>query len=141
MHRILPLPLIVMTWSPTLGQYDSVRVVTNTRTITKADLPEQAVYDNAILLQPATFPGGEGALIAHFTAIMEEPGLANDTVEISFIVETDGSVNEVQVSKGLAPEVDKSILRAALAMPDWKPAIVKERPVRAKVVRTVTIGG
>lgn len=125
------------------AQYDSVRVVTTTRIISKSDVPDEATFDNSILLQPATFTGGEDALVRYFAEAMKsarapEGTPASGSVRMDFIVEADGSVNEVQVSRGVDPELDKQVLRAAINMPNWKPAMVKEQPVRVRVVRTIT---
>ena len=125
------------------AQYDSVRVVTTTRIISKSDVPAEATYDNAILLQPATFTGGENALIAHFATALKsmtpvEGAPMSGAVEVSFIIEADGTVNEVRVSRGVHPDVDKQVLRAAINMPNWQPAVVKDQPVRVRAVRMIT---
>src|SRR5262245_9910391 len=109
----------------TAAQYDSVRVVTTTRIISKSDVPNEATFDNSILLQPATFIGGEGALTGYFTEAMNtmpviEGAPAKGAVEVSFVVEPDGVVNEVRVTKGVHAEVDKHVLKAAVSMPNWK---------------------
>ena len=142
MSRIAALSLAGLLTATASAQTEPVRVVTTKRTITRADVPAQVVYDNSILLEPATFPGGEEALARHFHDALAAEALpatapADSAAVISFIVEEDGSVNEVQVTRGLHPEVDKLILQAAVTMPPWQPAQVKGAAVRARLVREI----
>jgi hypothetical protein len=132
---------LLLTFATPVGaQYDSVRVVTSTRIISKADLPATAaVYDNSILMQKAAFPGGVEALGGYFRNAVPNSSGAPVRIHIGFIVESDGVVNEVQVNEGSGGELDKAVLRAAIAMPDWSPAMVKEKPVRARVAYTVEL--
>ena len=136
------LPFAVLVAATASAQFDSVRVVTNTRIISRSDVPSTDVFDNSILLQPAVFVGGEEALAAYLTAAITYPAEAitaavQGTVQVRFIVEADGMVNEVEVKEGVHPALDKEAVRVVLAMPDWTPARVRSAPVRASVVQPV----
>jgi TonB family protein len=146
MRTILPSIALVLIGAGASAQYDSVRVVTTTRVITKSEVPRTVAYDNAMLLQPATFTGGENALADYFTTSLKtmpavEGAPARGSVEVSFIVEPDGAVNEVRITRGVHPEVDMQVLKAAVAMPNWKPGTERDQAVRARVVRTINFGG
>lgn len=53
-------------------------------------------------------------------------------VTVDFIVEADGSVTNVKVSKGVDPDLDKEAVRVISASPKWRPAIKNGEKVRVK---------
>ena len=55
-------------------------------------------------------------------------------VFVQFIVEKDGSVGEATVLRGISTECDEMALQVVKAMPNWKPATFKGKPVRSKFV-------
>ena len=55
-------------------------------------------------------------------------------VYVQFVVETDGSIAEATVLRGVGGECDEEALRVVKAMPQWKPATFKGEPVRSKYV-------
>lgn len=56
------------------------------------------------------------------------------TVYISFIVETDGSINSIKVLRGIpgAPDFDKEAIRLVSLLKNWKPGMQNGKPVRVK---------
>ncbi|MBP6527524.1 MAG: energy transducer TonB [Prevotella sp.] len=51
---------------------------------------------------------------------------------IGFIVEEDGSISNVSVTKGSHPLLDSEAIRVVNEMPKWKPGMIKGNPVRVK---------
>ena len=53
-------------------------------------------------------------------------------VFVSFVVNTDGSLQDVKVLKGLGFGTDEEAVRVVSRMPKWKPGIQRGEPVRVK---------
>jgi len=72
------------------------------------------------------FPGGQTALMKWlgdnivYPTIAQEQGIQG-RVTLRFVVKPDGSVDDVQVLKGLDPSCDKEALRVVKKMPKWIP--------------------
>jgi len=49
---------------------------------------------------------------------------------VSFVVNTDGSISDAKVIRGVDPHLDKEALRVISKMPKWKPAKQNGKPVR-----------
>lgn len=93
-------------------------------TITPIKKDEQVIYGEVPYSQPQ-FPGGNSA----FTKFIEENVRYPDTesdiqgrVIVTFKVEIDGSLSDIKVVRGLAPEFDEEALRVVKMMPKWVPA-------------------
>lgn len=55
-------------------------------------------------------------------------------VFVGFIVETDGSISEVKVIKGVSQSIDREASRVVNAMPKWKPGKYRGMKVRVRFV-------
>lgn len=83
------------------------------------------------------FPGGMAALTkflknnVRYPAAAQEKGIQGRVV-ISFVVEKNGSVSSAKVVKSVDALLDREALRVVLAMPKWKPAILKGKQVRCQ---------
>ena len=53
-------------------------------------------------------------------------------VFVSFVVGTDGSINETTILRGVCESIDNEALRVVNAMPKWKPGKVKGEPVKVE---------
>lgn len=51
---------------------------------------------------------------------------------VSFIIEKDGSVSEVEVVRSVDPSLDMEATRLIESMPTWKPGKQKGEPVRVR---------
>jgi protein TonB len=51
-------------------------------------------------------------------------------VLVKFVVDTDGSITDVRVTKGVSKEIDKEAVRVVSHMPKWKPGKQNGAPVR-----------
>jgi TonB family protein len=81
------------------------------------------------------FSGGETGLMQYLSENIKYPALAREsgiqgTVVVRFIVETDGSVSNVVIQRGLSPYTDREVVRVVKSMPRWKPGEEKSKPVR-----------
>ena len=101
-------------------------------TITEREFTDK-VYD--VVDEHPHFPGGNGALLdwlsknIHYTS-----GCASiqGRVVVSFFVEPDGSLSDIELVRKVAPELDEEVLRVVKAMPKWRPASHNNIPIRAK---------
>ena len=81
------------------------------------------------------YTGGEAAMMDFVAKNIVYPQEARNKeisgrVFVSFIVEKDGSVNEVNVKKGIGGGCDEEAVRVVKAMPKWKPGKMKGEAVR-----------
>ena len=77
-----------------------------------------------IVEQMPDFPGGQGELLKFISDNIRYPVMAQEngiqgTVFVSFVVDRNGKVTRVQVSRGVNPALDKEAARVVAAMPDW----------------------
>ena len=102
---------------------------------------DNKVFD--VVEQQPAFPGGQGALLQwlsqniHYPAVAEENGIQGRVV-VSFVVEKDGSISNVQVVRGVDPSLDKEAARVVKAMPKWTPGKQNGQAVRVKYNVPVT---
>jgi TonB family protein len=84
------------------------------------------------------YPGGREALLKFISKHAKYPQEAKENnwqgdVDISFVVEKDGSVTNVEIRSGCGhPILDEEALRVAKLMPKWKPGELKGKTVRVK---------
>ena len=89
------------------------------------------------------YPGGEAAMMDYVAQNVKYPQEAvekeiSGRVFVSFIVEKDGSVNEVKVMKGVGGGCDEEAVRVVKAMPKWKPGKQEGKPVRVSYMMPIT---
>lgn len=101
----------------------------------KEDLDDNKVYYT--VEQKATYPGGEVALIQWVNSNVQYPAIAIEEgaegrVVVSFVVEKDGSITDIQVARGRHPELDREAVRVVKNIPyKFKPAEVNGQAVRS----------
>lgn len=81
------------------------------------------------------FPGGEKALHQYLASTIQYPVIAQENgiqgrVYVKFVVNTDGSITDVEIARGVDPSLDKEALRVVKNMPKWKPGRQRNKPVR-----------
>ena len=85
-----------------------------------------------------TFRGGDlNTFRSYIQRITNYPQEAIDKkiqgrVYLTFIVESDGSVSNVTVVKGVDPLIDNEALKAIRSSPDWSPGLQRGQPVRVR---------
>lgn len=92
------------------------------------------VVDNALVEVPATYPGGEAALIRFVNQNVVYPDSAwknnlQGTVVALFKVDVDGKVSSVKIEKSLSRDCDKAVVDVIRKLPRFVPAKQKGRPV------------
>lgn len=104
---------------------------------TKPDLEqtEFAVYD--VAEEMPEFPGGMPSLMKWIGANTKYPKEAQDAgvdgrVVVSFVVEKDGSIGNVEVVQPVEEHLDAEAVRVVKAMPKWKPGRKDGEVVRVK---------
>ncbi len=90
-----------------------------------------------VVEQQPEFPGGASALLGYLGKNIKYPAAASRAnvsgrVFMTFVVNTDGSIQDAQVLKGLGFGCDEEALRVVKTMPKWKPGKQSGRPVRVK---------
>jgi TonB family protein len=101
----------------------------------KADMKpdKNGVYQ--IVEEIPQYPGGEAAMMEFVAKNVVYPKEAQDKgisgrVFVSFIVEKDGSVSNVELKRGIGGGCDEEAVRVISAMPKWTPGKMKGEPVR-----------
>ena len=89
--------------------------------------------------QPASFPGGQGQLMAWLSNHLRYPEEAqkNGTqgkVIVKFVVEKDGSITNAQVVRSVSADLDAEALRVMKQMPKWNPGKNNGTTVRSYFV-------
>lgn len=100
---------------------------------TEAPLPFEKSFD--VVEKMPSFPGGNGALQKWLSQHIAYPSEAvqkgiEGRVIVRFVVETDGSVSDVSIARGIDPALDKEALRVVKNMPKWIPGMQNGEPVR-----------
>lgn len=106
----------------------------------KEDLSRK-VFD--VVEKMPSYPGGPGALQKWLAQNMTYPAAAAENgiegrVIVAFVVETDGSVSDVKIARGVDPSLDREALSVVKRMPKWIPGMQNGAPVRVKYNVPVT---
>ena len=102
---------------------------------------ENGVYQ--IVEEMPQYPGGEEAMMEYVAKNIVYPQEAQNKgisgrVFVSFIVEKDGSVSNVNVQRGIGGGCDEEAVRVISAMPKWKPGKQDGNPVRVSYMMPIT---
>ncbi|PKR81903.1 hypothetical protein CW751_00780 [Brumimicrobium salinarum] len=104
------------------------------------DEPEAPAPPAEIVEYPdveAGFPGGTAAMKKFLAENIKYPEIAMELgdagrVFIEFVVNKDGSIEQVKILRGVSKEIDLEAKRVVRSMPKWKPAESKGEAVRAR---------
>lgn len=100
-----------------------------------SDVPaEEEVADNALVEVPASYPGGEAALLQFISKNLVYPQIAQEqelqgTVIVRFRVEKDGSIGKIVIKKGLSKECDEAAAEVVSKLKRFVPAKQQGHPV------------
>ena len=87
------------------------------------------------------FPGGVKAMESFIKENLRYPdteSCAQGRVVLSFIVEIDGTISNIEVMRSPWEEFTKEAIRVVKMMPKWKPGTIKDTPVRVLYVLPVS---
>lgn len=107
-----------------------VEIETEEPSTNESDITDFAEVDPA-------FPGGESAMIKFIQENVTYPELSREmgeqgTVYVQFVVNTDGSIQDVKVLKGVSELLDREAVRVIKKMPKWSPGKQDGEPVRVR---------
>lgn len=102
-------------------------------------IEENTGSEDEVVDQLPEFPGGDKALFDFMHKNVVYPPLAKENgisgkVYVQFVVNTDGSITEVKVLRGIGSGCDEEAVRVVKKMPLWKPGMKSGQPVRCKFV-------
>ena len=109
---------------------------TKAEVVVEAPAPKDDEVFTVVEQQPE-FQGGTAAMYAWLGKNIKYPAAAqraniSGKVFVSFTVNTDGSITDAQVLKGLGFGTDEEAIRVVKSMPRWKPGKQSGRSVRVK---------
>ncbi len=104
--------------------------------------PQVDTLDFALVEEKPEFKGGGRAMMQFISKNVVYPSAARDQgkqgkVYVSFIIDEEGNVTNVEIVKGAEKHLDKEALRVITKMPKWKPG--KQRGVPVKVKYTIPV--
>ena len=99
--------------------------------LTEVSVPEEVL--DVVEVMPE-FDGGMEALYAYLSSNIQYPEQAKQDgvqgrVIVRFVVESDGSVTNAEVLRGIREDCDQEALRVVQAMPKWKAGMQEGKPV------------
>lgn len=88
--------------------------------------------------QMPQFPGGETELMKFLKNNVKYPKMSKElgitgTVFVEFIVNTDGTLSDIKIAKGVSSDIDKEALRIVNSMPRWVPGSQQNKPVQVGI--------
>lgn len=101
---------------------------------TSAPPAEEEVVDNAIVEVPASYPGGENAILAFVAKNLKYPSIALEqdlqgVVIVKFEVKKDGSIGKIKIVKSLSKECDQAAAEVVSRLHRFTPAKQQGHPV------------
>lgn len=108
---------------------------TKAEVVVEAAPKEEEIF--TVVEQQPEFSGGMAALGQYLQKNLRYPAAAqraniSGRVFVSFVVNTDGTIQDVAVLKGLGFGTDEEAVRVVKTMPKWRPGKQSGRPVRVK---------
>ncbi len=104
-------------------------------TVAKEEEEEEETQVFFIVEDMPEFPGGEAALRQFIASAIKYPVIAQENgiqgrVYVTFVVNTDGSIADAKIARGVDPSLDKEALRVVNTLPKWKPGMQRGKAVR-----------
>lgn len=123
----------LVNWNP--NEEPEIVPTTNDNTIKNIDSVDEK----------PSFPGDESAMKSYLNSNVKYPAVAQENgvqgrVIVQFIIEKDGSISDVKISRSVFSSLDREALRVVKAMPKWNPGKVNGIPVRVKNEVPVVFG-
>jgi TonB family protein len=106
------------------------------------ELPEPEILKDSIVLFPeivAEFPGGSQALKEFISQNIIFPQLCKENniegrVFVKFLVHSTGEISQIQIARGVHPQLDFEAKNVVKKMPLWNPALFQGRKVPSYAV-------
>lgn len=105
------------------------------KVIVAAEEPEEKIFE--VVEQPASFPGGQAALMTWLSENIRYPVIAQENgiqgrVILQFVVSSDGTIDDIKVVRGVDPSLDREATRLVSEMPKWIPGRQGGRAVKVR---------
>lgn len=106
--------------------------------ITEAPVEEKAEEIFDVVETMPTPPGGMEGWNKYLSSNLKYPTQARrmgieGTVYVVFVVNTDGSIQDVEILRGIGGGCDEEAMRVVQNAPNWEPGKQRGRPVRVKM--------
>lgn len=100
------------------------------------------VYEYDFVTVKPSFPGGSTSMLEFLNANRRYPEDAykkgiQGRVTCQFVVNTDGSISDIQLLRGVHPDLNREAIRLLSSMPEWRPGKIEGKPVPVRVIWTV----
>jgi len=101
------------------------------------DDADKKIYDFVSIDKQPEFPGGIAKFYKYLSGSIKYPKMAIENnvqgkVFLSFIVEKDGSLSDLQITRGLGSGTDEEAIRVLKESPKWNPGSSNGMAVRVK---------
>lgn len=112
-----------------------VEIMDYIETVEEEEVEEEAI-PFALVENKPTFQGGDANTFSKWVnSRLEYPEIAKENgiqgrVTLQFTVNTDGSVSDVKVLRGVDSSLDREAVRVVSSSPKWKPGMQRDKPVR-----------
>ena len=102
-----------------------------------SDKNKEKVYEAGDVDRMPSYPGGTDNMLKHLAQKVNYPRSAmkdkvTGTVFVCFIVERDGSITDIEVTKGVREDLDKTVIQAVSTFPTFIPGEKNGEKVRVK---------
>ena len=144
--KITDLSRMVQTTAAERTRPEAIDTTTSAREVMVtgyAQFTDNKVYESAEVMPE--FPGGQTELLKFVAKRVKYPTEAQrkgaqGRVIVKFVVETNGSISNIHVVKGIDPLLDAEAIRVCTTMPTWAPARQEGKAVRCYYTIPVTFG-
>lgn len=144
--KITDLSRMVQTTAAERTRPEAIDTTTSAREVMVtgyAQFTDNKVYESAEVMPE--FPGGQAELLKFVAKRVKYPTEAQrkgaqGRVIVKFVVETNGSISNIHVVKGIDPLLDAEAIRVCTTMPTWAPARQEGKAVRCYYTIPVTFG-
>ena len=101
--------------------------------VEEEEVDEQQIF--TIVEENPEFPGGMAECYKWIGKNLQYPTISAENgvqgrVTVNFVVNTDGSIVDIKVLRGVDPYLDKEAIRVVSKMPKWKPGKQRGKAVR-----------
>ena len=108
-----------------------------------AQAQEPSIDSSRMVEKMPAFPGGEEGLMDFIGTNVRYPQYAIDhgisgRVFVGFVVETDGSISNIEVLRGIGGGCDEEAVRVVKLMPNWIPGEAFGKKVRVKYILPIS---
>lgn len=131
---------------PYLDQLTQIKEGLQSLTVRINELPNALGWKRGYIETEASFPGGPEAMKKFISENLQYPENAIDLsiqgrVYLTFVVESDGSITNVAIERGVSTDLDKEAVRLLKSMPKWIPGTLhgKKTSSRCRLILTFTL--